>query len=170
MALAFLSGLAGVLSLRQGGFPQEACFLQLRRPSRGSLIALLVLSLALWPVLAGGRWVGANLQAAFLQAAGGVAQELFFRAVLLPLLLALFPGRPLRAIFLHAVLFSIWHAGAFLVTPAGMIAGPIAIMTVSFIGGLVWGVVTVRDGTVVWATIQHTLFWVIGSMFALGPP
>jgi hypothetical protein len=48
-------------------------------------------------------------------------------------------------------------------------AGPIAIVTVSLVAGLVWGWQTMHDRTVIWAMAHHSLLWLIGSMFYLGP-
>jgi hypothetical protein len=169
-ALEFLPGLLAVSVLLAAGFSRQSCFLRFALPSRGTLLALGAFSL-MWPlILATGRWTGWNWQAALTQGSGGLSQELFFRAALLPVLLAVFRGRPWPALTLHTALFAVWHAGAFLVTPPGMIAGPVSIVAASLIAGLVWGWVTLHDRTVLWAALHHSLLWVIGSMFFLGPP
>jgi membrane protease YdiL (CAAX protease family) len=86
------------------------------------------------------------------------------------LLLALLDGRERTALVLHALLFTIWHAGALLVTPTALIGGALAILAVAFLAGLAWGWQTMHDRTVWWAVAHHALLWVVGSMFLLAPP
>lgn len=168
--LEFIPGILGVGILLKAGFSKADCYLRLAWPSWKGLFMLAAFSLV-WPfVLSSGRWTGWDWQAALVQGAGGISQELFFRAALLPALLVLFKNRPLPALLLHVVLFAIWHAGAFLITPAELIAGPIAIVSLSLVAGLVWGWQTIHDRTILWAMIHHSLLWVVGSMFYLGPP
>jgi hypothetical protein len=45
----------------------------------------------------------------------------------------------------------------------------VAIVLVPFLSGIGWGWQVKRDGTIVWAMIQHSLIWVVGSPFAFGP-
>jgi hypothetical protein len=168
--LGLVVGLAAVGLLRRSGWSSEDCFLGPGRLSLGGAAALGWLVL-LWPaVLATGEWLGWAPGRALVQGLGGVGQELFFRAALLPLLLARLPGRPRTALVLHSALFTVWHAGALLVTPAEAIGGAIALLVVAFLAGLSWGWQTVHDGTVRWAMAHHALLWVVGSMFLLAPP
>ncbi|HEX6384333.1 MAG TPA: CPBP family glutamic-type intramembrane protease [Anaerolineae bacterium] len=167
--LEYIPGILGIGVLLASGLSREECHLRLTWPSWKGLLVLVAFSL-LWPfILSTGRWIGWNWQAALVQGAGGISQELFFRAALLPALLALFTNRRFLALVLHAALFAVWHAGAFLITPPQLIAGPIAIVTVSLVAGLVWGWQTMHDQTVIWAIVHHSLLWLIGSMFYLGP-
>jgi membrane protease YdiL (CAAX protease family) len=168
-ALGLVLGLAAVGLLRRSGWTAESCFLGPGRLSAGGAAALGWLVL-LWPtVLASGEWLGWDPGRALVQGLGGVGQELFFRAALLPLLLARLPGR-WTALVLHSVLFTVWHAGALLVTPVEAIGGAIALLVVAFLAGLSWGWQTVHDGTVRWAMAHHAALWVVGSMFLLAPP
>jgi membrane protease YdiL (CAAX protease family) len=90
---------------------------------------------------------------------------LFFRAALLPAMRSLLPKRAGLALILHSVLFGLWHIGPlFLGAPIWAV---IAVMLVPFLSGIGWGWQVVRDGTVVWAMVQHSLIWVVGLQFAL---
>jgi membrane protease YdiL (CAAX protease family) len=168
--LGLALGAAAVGLLLRNGWSAADCFLGPGRLSVAGALALGWLVL-LWPmVLATGEWLGWDLGRALVQGLGGVGQELFFRAALLPLLLARLPGRRWTTLVLHSVLFTVWHAGALLVTPAEAIGGAIALLLVAFLAGLSWGWQTVRDGTVRWAMVHHAALWVVGSMFLLAPP
>jgi hypothetical protein len=168
--LGLAIGAAAVGLLLRSRWTAADCYLG---PGRLSLRGALALAwlLVLWPfVLATGEWVGWDTARALTQALGGVAQELYFRAALLPLLVVLLPGRRWTALTLHAVLFTVWHGGALLVTPAEALAGVVALLVVAFLAGLSWGWQTLHDGTVRWAMAHHALLWVIGSLFLLAPP
>jgi hypothetical protein len=103
--LEFIPGILGVGVLLKAGFSKADLFLRPAWPSWKGLLLLGVFSLV-WPfVLSTGRWIGWDWQAALLQGAGGISQELFFRAALLPAFLVLFKYRPLLALLSHVVLF-----------------------------------------------------------------
>jgi membrane protease YdiL (CAAX protease family) len=122
----------------------------------------------LWPfVLATGVYIGFDLGSAMVGVLGSIAQELFFRAALLPALLVVM--RPRRALLLHTLAFGVWHGGALLVAP-GALAGAVVIIVVSLGAGYAWGWQTMRDRTVLWAMAHHSLLWVAGSFFDLSPP
>ncbi len=168
---AFLEFIPGILALgllRAAGFGWQDCFLHRARLSRAGL-GLLAASFIFVPLmLATGRWTGGSWQGALVYApAIGVSQELFFRAALLPILMAALKGRPNLALVLHALLFAAWHipkpilAGA----PAG---GIIGIVAVTFICGLLWGRQVQRDGTVFWLMGYHSLVLIINSFFTWG--
>ncbi len=165
--LAFLPGILGVAALLRAGMTREACYLRLGGLSRrGIAVLAAVFVLALSAILPVMEWAGWSWMAALVYApAGGVAQELFFRAALLPAMETLLPGRPRLALVLHAALFGLWHiAPAFVGAPAWAV---IAVMLVPFLSGLGWGWQVRHDRTVVWAMVQHSLIWVIGLQFAL---
>ncbi len=169
-AVGLLVGTTAVALLLAAGWTPEHCYLG---PGRLSVRGALALGwlLVLWPfVLATGQWVGWDPARALTQALGGIAQELYFRAALLPLLVALLRGRAWAALLVHAVLFTVWHAGAVLVTPAEAAAGVVALLVVAFLAGISWGWQTLHDGTVRWAMAHHALLWVFGSLFLLAPP
>jgi membrane protease YdiL (CAAX protease family) len=166
--LGFLPGLLGVGVLRAARFSPEDCYLRVRplsRPSLGVLAGVYVFSLgAILPsgVCQGWDWVAALVYAP----AGGISQELFFRAVLLPVLLAIFRSRLWLGLTVHSVLFGLWHIGPlFIGAPLAIV---FAIMFVPFLCGLGWGWAVQRDQTVLWAMIQHSLIWFIGLQFSYG--
>jgi membrane protease YdiL (CAAX protease family) len=166
--LGFLPGLLGIGVLRAAGFSLEDCYLRVRRLSRPSLGVLAgVYVFALAAVLPAGVWQGWDWAAALVYApAGGIAQELFFRAVLLPALLSISRDRVWLGLTVHSALFGLWHIGPLFIGAPLVIV--IAVMLVPFLSGLGWGWAVQRDQTVLWAMIQHSLIWVIGLQFSHG--
>lgn len=166
--LGFAPGLLGLVVLRAVGVSRRACFLEVRKPSWPGVAVLVgIFVLALVVVLPFGEWQGWSWQGALIYApASGISQELFFRAVLLPALLHLgVKGRPNVGLLLHAVLFGLWHIGPLFV--GAPLWAVIAVMLVPFLSGLGWGWQVMRDRTVVWAMLQHSLIWVIGNQFPM---
>jgi membrane protease YdiL (CAAX protease family) len=166
-ALGFLPGILGVGALLVAGLTRRDCYLQLGRLSwPGFAVLTAVFAFALSAILPVSEWAGWSWVAALVYApAGGVAQELYFRAALLPAMEALLPDRSRLALVLHAALFGLWHiAPLFVGAPAWAVA---AVMLVPFLSGLGWGWQVRRDRTVVWAMVQHSLIWVVGLQFAL---
>lgn len=164
----FAPGLLAVGALLAAGFSRAELYLRVAPLSRRGFVTLTaVFVLALSVLIPSGAWQGWSWTAALVYApAGGVAQELFFRAALLPALLVVFDQQTRRALWAHAVLFSLWHIGPlFSGAPLIIVA---AILCVTFVSGLGWGWQVQHDKTVIWAMIQHSLIWVIGSQFAYG--
>ena len=164
--LGFLPGLLGVGVLRLAGFDRAECYLQVRPLSRRGLAVLAaVFVFALAAMLPAGVWQGWSWTAALVYApACGIAQELFFRAALFPAVESAFGRRSQLALIAHSALFGLWHIGPlFLGAPAWAV---VAIMVVPFLSGLGWGWQVRHDRTVLWATVQHSLIWVIGMQFA----
>jgi len=165
--LGFLPGILGVAVLLAAGVSREDCFLRLGRLSwQGLAVLAAVFVFALAAVLPVMEWRGWSwLQALVYAPASGVSQELFFRAALLPAMRLLAKKQAGLALVLHSVLFGLWHIGPlFLGAPLWAV---IAVMLVPFLSGIGWGWQVQRDGTVVWAMVQHSLIWVIGMQFAL---
>lgn len=165
--LGFLPGILGVASLLAGGLTRQDCYLRLGRLTwRGFAVLAAVFVFALFAILPVMEWAGWSWVAALVYApAGGIAQELFFRAALLPATEVLLPDRPRLALVLHSALFGLWHiAPLFVGTPLWAV---IAVMLVPFLSGLGWGWQVRHDRTVVWAMVQHSLIWVVGLQFAL---
>ena len=166
--LAFIPGVVSLLALGAAGMSREACNLRLRRPSRGGMISLGVVTVLLLPILAsssgftGWRWLPALVYAP----ASGIAQELYFRASLLPGLQRFFKGRQTPALLVHALIFIGFHLRTFQALPTVGIALIVAV--VLFLAGCGWGWQVQRDRTVVWAMIQHSLFLVLMSIFDWG--
>jgi membrane protease YdiL (CAAX protease family) len=163
--LGFVPGLLGVGILLAAGLSRGDLYLRFRGTSwQGLAVLTAVMIFALASVLPIGKWAGWSWRAALVLApAGGIAQELFFRATLLPAMEVACQGRASRALILHSVLFGLWHIGpAFVGAPVWAV---LAVMVVPFLSGLGWGWQVRHDRTVVWAMVQHSLIWVIGLQF-----
>jgi membrane protease YdiL (CAAX protease family) len=162
--LFFVPGLAGIGTLVLLGSGREDCYLRLAPLSRSGFIALAAFLPLLVPILLSGEWVGWGwLRVLVYAPASGIAQELFFRATLLPVFLMIFNGRPLFAVFLHSVVFALWHIPlAAMTAPMG---GAIAVTIVTFAGGMAWGWQVQRDRTLVWAVSEHCLFLMAMELF-----
>jgi membrane protease YdiL (CAAX protease family) len=165
--LGFLPGILGLGVLLAAGVSRGECFLVVRPLSWsgfGVLGAVFVFALA--AVLPFSVWQGWSWKAALVYApASGISQELFFRSVLLPAMGMALKSRRGLGLIVHSVLFGLWHIG-----PLFVGAPPWAVMAVilvPFLSGIGWGWQVLRDRTVVWAMIQHSLIWVIGFQFAL---
>lgn len=166
-ALGFLPGILGVGTLLAAGLSSEDCYLRYRPLSRkGAVVLVAVFFLALAAVLPVSHWTGWDWSAALLHApASGISQELFFRAAVLPALTAVFRGGPRIPRIAHAALFALWH-----IPPLFVGAPPwavLAVIAVPFLSGIGWGWQVQTDRTVLWAMIQHSLIWVVGSTFTL---
>jgi membrane protease YdiL (CAAX protease family) len=163
--LGFVPGTLGVFGLLAAGLSRQDCFLKFEPPSRpGIAVLAATFLLALAAVVPVGQWQGWNWTAALLYApASGVAQELFFRSALLPAVQLALRQRVRLALVVHALLFGLWHIGPlFLGAPIWAV---LAVMLVPFICGIGWGWQVEHDRTVIWAMVQHSLIWVIGSQF-----
>lgn len=163
--LDLIPGIAGILVLTKGaGFRLQECYLKPARISLQGLVLLLSFLLALIPILLPGRWVGWDWRAGLLYApASGIAQELFFRASLLPVTMRLFKNNRLHGVLAHSVLFVAWHMPIALMKAPP--AGAIGIAIVTFIGGMIWGWQVQRDKTIYWAMGQHIIYLVLMSLF-----
>lgn len=163
----FAPGLLGVAVLLAGGLSRRDCFLVVEPLSwRGFGVLAAVFVFALAAILPFSVWQGWSWRAALLYApASGVAQELFFRAALLPAMLLVVKKRRGLALVAHAVLFGLWHIGPLFV--GAPLWAVVAVMLVPFLSGIGWGWQVLQDRTVLWAMVQHTLIWVVGLQFAL---
>jgi membrane protease YdiL (CAAX protease family) len=162
--LAFAPGLLAIVTLILAGLTTGQCYLRWASLSRQGLMVLTAMFLLLIPILFSGQWLGWDWQAILLYApAGAIAQELFFRAALLPALLHTFKGRVSLAIALQAALFVTWHWRTFVAAPT--IGADLAILVVLFLAGLGWGWQVQRDKTILWAVLQHTFFLMLMSLF-----
>lgn len=164
--LSLAVGVASVLLLRTIGSSRGRSRLRLAPLSWGGAGMLAAATLLLLPILGshtgflGWRWLPALVYAP----ASGIGQELFFRGALLPVLERLMPSRPLTALLVHCVVFVAWHARTFTFLPSWEIA--VTVAAVLFAAGFAWGRQVQRDGTIVWAAVQHSLFLVVMSAFA----
>jgi len=165
--LELIPGILGISVLLARGFTTQELYLRGALLSLKGLLLLLVFFLVLIPILITGKWVGFDpIHMLVLAPLGGITQELFFRASLLPLLIRILKSRPFTAIILHSTLFSIWHMP--LVFSEAPLAGAIGVVVVTFIGGLIWGGQVHRDGTIYWAMGQHILYLMLMSLFTWG--
>ncbi len=165
--LEFLPGLLGLIVLSAAGFSLEECYLRSAPITRTGLV-LLAISMLFTPLIwLTGRWVGWNALAALVYApASGISQELFFRASLLPVFIAIFKSKPWLGITIHALLFALWHAPTtYLTAPLG---GLIAVVMVTFICGLLWGKQVQHDRTVLWLMGYHSLILFVNSFLTWG--
>jgi len=160
----FIPGIIGITVLLVAGFTSEQCYLRLAPISKRGLLLLVVFTLALIPILMTGKWVGWSWLPVLVYApASGIAQELFFRSSLLPIVISVFKEKRLKAVLVHSLLFTLWHVPlAFTKAP---LPGAIAVTIVTFIGGMIWGWQVQRDRTVYWAMIQHIIYLMIMSLF-----
>jgi membrane protease YdiL (CAAX protease family) len=165
--LGFVPGFLGVGILLLAGSSFQDCFLRFSRLSWSGFAVLAgIFIFAMAAVLPFSAWVGWSWTAALIYApASGISQELFFRSSLLPAMRTTFPKRPSLALVLHSAFFGLWHIGPlFLGAPLWAV---LAVMFVPFVSGIGWGWQVERDGTVAWAMLQHSLFWVIGLQFTM---
>lgn len=162
-ALTYALGLSiAVLALGLlwgAGITPRECFLRFALISWRGIALLAILSLFIPAVLLLGRgqplrWLDDLVYAP----ASALAQELFFRSALLYALIRVCRGRDRSALLLQAGGFAIWHLRAFSVVPFLPAAG---VLVVTFLAGGLWGIQVLRDRTILYAAIQHTLFLVI---------
>ncbi len=163
--LAFLPGLISLLALSASGLSRFDLYLRLSPLSRSGLGALAAVTILLLPILASSSgWVGWRWLPALVYApASGIAQELFFRASLLPALERLLPGRKTLALFIHSAIFVGYHYRTFSSLPS--LPFVILVAVVLFAAGCGWGWQVQKDRTVLWTIIQHSLFLILMSMF-----
>lgn len=166
--LAFIPGVVGIAALLAAGLTLEECYLRAAPVSRGGIAAFAAMTALFIPsMLFTGRWAGWNWLAALVYApASGIAQELFFRAALLPALLWAFrtsKHQTALALFATTGLFVVWHLRTFILAPIG---GDIGTLVFTSLGGIVWGWQVQRDRTVLWAMAFHTGLLMITSLFA----
>lgn len=163
--LAFVPGILSTVALTAAGLTASERYLQVRPISRRGLLALALVFILLLPILGSSiGWVGWSWTAALIVApASGIAQELYFRASLLPLLQRTFHDHQIAALLVHAAIFTGFHLRTFAALPALLIG--LLVAAVLFSGGCAWGWQVQKDRTVVWAMAQHTLFLMLMSLF-----
>jgi membrane protease YdiL (CAAX protease family) len=151
-------------ALLAAGFDRASCGLRWSRPSpMGVAVAVGYAALAGPAIFLSATYTGLSLPSLLLIAPlSGISQELLFRAAVLPALLAATGRRLSVALPLQALLFAAWHVLPALQAP---IAGFVAIMVTTFIGGLAWGWSAHRDGTVIWVAAVHVAMLMAMSFF-----
>ncbi len=165
--LAFIPGLMGIAALLAAGFTPDDCYLRLAPISKAGLAVLgAFLFFFILSSVPSGQWIGWNWLAALVYApASGIAQELFFRASLLPALIKMFRGKIHLALVVHSGLFVLFHLRTFMVAPFW---GDVGVCIFTFLGGMAWGWQVQCDRTVIWAMVSHSLALVFTSMFGWG--
>lgn len=163
--LSLAVAVAAVASLRGLGFSRQVLRLRYSGLSRGGALLLMTASLLMLPILGsstgfvGWRWLAGLLFAP----ASGIAQEVFFRGSVLPVLEKVLPGRPLLALLGQTAVFVGWHVRTFTLLPSVPVA--VLVGAVLALAGLAWGRQVQRDGTLLWSICQHSLFLMVMSMF-----
>lgn len=160
--VSFAPGMISLWVLLSSGFTREECGLAARWFSRPGIVVLVLTFLLLLPILLPGtpvvRW---DLLSAVVYApASGVAQELFFRSALLPVLTKCLGRRSRLALPIHCVVIVAYHLRTF--RSIGAFGPSIAVAVVLFLAGLAWGWESQRDRTVLWTSVQHSIF--LGAM------
>lgn len=168
VVLEIIPGILAVSTLVAAGFQREMTYLRIAPISRTGatlLAASIIFMPAVWLT---GRWTGWNWVDGLISApASAIAQELFFRSGLLPILIATIKKRPFYAILIQSMLFAVWHIPNAYMGGAPVV-GVIAVVVVTFLCGLLWSSQVQRDGTVIWVMIYHTLLLMINSLFTWG--
>jgi membrane protease YdiL (CAAX protease family) len=163
--LAFIPGIISIAVLSASGLSRAELNLRLAWASLPGLVALAATTLLLLPILGSSTgWIGWQWLPGLVYApASGIAQEIYFRASLLPALERVVHGKRVIAILLHAVIFVGYHYRTFRSVPSLPIA--ILVAVVLFTAGCGWAWQVQRDRTVFWAIVQHSLFLMLMSMF-----
>jgi len=164
-----LPGFAAAFFLRHSGYSASERHLVMRRVSVKGIVALALVSLALAGPILTSAYVGFTPLAVFLLApASALAQEVFFRAGLLPTMQRMLPGRPGAANLTHAALFALWHVPkAMVFSPINPFLGALMLAGVTGMAGFGWGWQVRHDGTIVWSTLHHWLLLSVMSLFGL---
>jgi len=164
---SFLPGLLSIGALLAAGVSRDECGLAVRRLSRAGLVVLALTFLLLLPILLSGTATRWDPLAALIYApASGIAQELFFRAALLPALINAMAGHRQRALVLHCLIFVAYHFRTF--RSIGAVGPSIAVGAVLFLASLAWGWESQRDRTILWTSIQHSIFLAAMSLHTWG--
>jgi hypothetical protein len=166
--LAFIPGVISIIMLLAAGLTRNELNLRLARLSLPGLGALAAVIILLLPILgSSSSWVGWQwLPALVYGPTSGIAQELYFRASLLPALERAFKGKKTLALFVHSAIFVGFHFRTFQALPSLPMA--LLVTVVLFLAGCAWGWQVQRDRTVVWSMLQHSLFLALMSMFDWG--
>lgn len=168
--ISFLPGILSLGALSVAGFTRRECNLIIARLSKPGLFVLAGTSLLLLPILlsssgaAGWNWLAGLVYAP----ASGIAQELYFRACLLPALLRLFHGRTWPALCVHSLIFVGYHLRTFRSITSIQLC--IMVGAVLFLAGVGWGRQSQMDRTVAWTTLHHSVFLTLMSVFTWGSP
>jgi len=166
--LEIIPGILAVCTLVAAGFQREAYYLRITsisKPGATLLAASIIFMPAVWLT---GRWTGWNWVAALIFApASAIAQELFFRSGLLPILIATVKRSPFYAILIQSMLFAVWHIPNAYMGGAPVV-GVIAVVVVTFLCGLLWSSQVQRDGTVIWVMMYHSVLLMVNSLLTWG--
>ena len=157
--LAFIPGAISIAApFSPWGRIRADMYLRSAKASLPGLAVLAAVTLLSLPIPGSNTgWTGWHWLPALVYApASGIAQELYFRASLLPALERALRGKKTTAILLHSIIFVSYHFRTFQsvqLFPIGIL-----IATVLFSAGCGWAWQVQRDRTVLWAIGQHCLF------------
>ncbi len=165
--LAFTPGILGVGILYGYGFNPDECYLIMRPISRKGLVIYIAMLALMIPVVYTGlqarTFAGLDLIQILVYApASGIAQELFFRSVLLPVLICALSSKVWLAIIIDSILFALYHTGMFAVAP---LWAAVSALLITFMAGLGWSWHVQRDRTVYWAMLHHSCLQIILRLF-----
>ena len=166
--IAFIPGLISITALLLSGMSRANLYLRIGKISGRGFLVLIATTVLLLPILGsstgfgGWKW----LPALVFAPASGIAQEIYFRGSLLPALEKSVKDNKVIALLLHAMVFVGYHFRTFHSVPSLPVAMLVAV--VLFLAGCGWAWQVQRDKTIVWATVQHSLFLMIMSMFEWG--
>jgi membrane protease YdiL (CAAX protease family) len=166
--IGFLAGILAIAVLLTSGFSLTDCHLRFAPISkRAAWLYVVIFLLWLGVVLPTGGKPHWDWQAIFIFApATAIAQEIFFRSALLPVLFHTLKGNFGWALFIHSILFAIWHMGV--LTTNAPPAAAMAVILVPFLISFAWGWQVHRDRTVLWAILHHTLLQMVMRIFTWG--
>jgi membrane protease YdiL (CAAX protease family) len=158
-ALGLALAALGLGALWLAGVAPGACGVRVAPISRRGAWALLALALYVPAAVLAGvsqpwSWVAGLIYAP----ASALGQELYFRGALLAVLGRLSPTRPWRAVALQALAFALWHVRAFRVVAPGT---ALLVLGGTLLAGAVWGWQARRDGTLLYAWVEHTVFLIV---------
>jgi membrane protease YdiL (CAAX protease family) len=166
--IGLLAGILAITVLLASGLSLTDCHISFA-PISKKAVWLYVAIFLLWlgvVLPTGGRFQW-DWHAIFILApATAIAQEIFFRSALLPALFHSLKGNFGWALFIHTMLFAIWHMGVF-TTNAPPAAATVVIL-VPFLISFAWGWQVHRDRTIFWAILHHTLLQMVMRMFTWG--
>ena len=163
--LSLVPGVLGIIALISINFQPSNLYLRLGGISKFGLALFVAMILLNWfVVIPTGTYVGWRwIDALFYAPIGAISQELFFRAVLLPVLLIAYKGRAWLALISHSILFGLWHIGTMFA--GAPIPAALAVMFVPLLFGLAWGWQVMRDRTILWSILHHSLLLFIMTFY-----
>jgi hypothetical protein len=162
----FIPIYGGYKILLNKGWTRDELYLQYK-PITFSGFSILILSVIFLPfiILSGTRQEFRFFDIFIDAPISGLTQELFFRSILMPVLIKYYNNNTRKAILTQTFLFSLWHIGVFWLAPwwAGLV-----VCVVPFLCGYAWGWQVQHDKTIIYTIIIHIVFLIIMSAYTWG--